>query len=264
MASTIGLTGLLSSSDGAGTILEDLIDTATSPYTGTINYTGVVADTSRFASSPPKSKTNAIGVGEWTVSASARFPGGGADFGDVSDLTYSSLDDFKVSSWTLNMNWDEFDDTGMAAAGVTWREWVMGALSWTATVQCNIDDTTALPAVGASATATFKINDDTADNTLAGTALVQNVSGVVSRGARNTATVTLQGTGDLTSAGTNPLFPAGALDKSAVTGIVLRAEGDVDYEGEALLRGCTISTGIGQLIDIGLDIRGTGALTRGS
>lgn len=263
MASTIGLTGLLSS-DSESTVLGNLLDTTTSPYTGTCTYSGVVVDSSAFESTAPKSITNAVGIGEWTVSASARYPGGGADFGDTSDLTYSSLDDFKVSSYTLNLQWQEFDDTGMAAAGVTWREWVMGALSWSATVNCNIDDTTALPAVNTSATATFKINDDTVDNTLAGTAIVSSVSPTVARGARNSATVTLTGTGDLTGAGTLGLLGSGAIDKSAVTGIILRAAGDIDYEGEAYLRGCTINAGIGGLVDIGIDIRGTGALTRGS
>jgi hypothetical protein len=83
----------------------------------------------------------------------------------------------------------------------------------------------------------------------------------------NTATVNFVGSGNLTSAGTNTLFPAGALTRPDITDILLQvdAEGssDVDFDGAAFWTSLGISVAIGSPIEVSATLRGAGALVLG-
>lgn len=265
MTSTIGLTGLLSSDDGDNTKdLYRILNTSADPRRGTITMVAEIADASAFESSNPIAITNSAGIGSATGSFEALFPRDGAAWGDEGLVTFASGYTENISGYTLNLACQAYDDTGFASTPPSFRSFVPGEISWSGSYTANIDNATAHSLPGTSGAATFRLNDDTVDNSLAGTIIVNSVDWNVQRGAKNTATVGFVGSGNITSAGTNPLFTAGALATPDATDIVLRAEGDVDWDGAAFWTGLSISVVIGQPITITGTLQCTGSYVLGS
>jgi len=265
MASTIGLTGLLSSDDGDNTKdLYRILNTSSDPSSGSITMTADIANVSAFESANPIAIANAAGIKSATGSFNAFFPRDGAAFGDEGLVTFANGYTENVSGYTLNIACGSYDDTAFASTPPGFRTFIPGEISFSGSYQCNIDDATAHELPGTSGAATFRLNDDTVDNSLAGTIIVQSVNWNVARGAKNNATVNFVGTGNLTSAGTNPLFAAGALATPNVTDIVLRAEGDIDWDGAAFWTSLGITCNIGSPITIAGSLQCTGTYSLGS
>jgi hypothetical protein len=265
MASTIGLTGLLSSDDSDDTKdLYVILNTAADPSSGSITMTAQVDNTSPFESSNPIAVVNAAGIKSATGSFNAFFPRDGAAYGDGGLVTFANGYTENISGYTLNLSCQSFLDTKQASTPPEFHSYIPGEISFSGSYQCNIDDTTAHSLPSTSGAATFRLNTDTAANTLAGTIIVQSVNWNVERGAKNNATVNFIGSGNLTSAGTNPLFAAGALTTPDVTDIVLRAEGDIDWDGSAFWTALNITCNIGAPITIAGSLQCTGAYALGS
>lgn len=265
MTSTIGLTGLWSSDDADDTKdLYRILNTSTDPSQGSITMAAEIADSSAFESSNPIAITQTSGIKSATGSFQAFFPRDGAAWGDEGLVTFANGYTSNVNGYTLNIACQAYDDTGFSSTPPGFRDFCAGEISFSGSYQTNIDNATAHSLPSTSGAATFRMNTDTADNTLAGTIIVQTVDWNVARGAKNNATVNFAGTGNLTSAGTNPLFAAGALATPDLTDIVLRAEGDVDWDGTAFWTSLGINVNIGQPITIAGSLQATGAYTLGS
>ncbi len=271
MASTTGLTGLLSVADtstGAvdqtGFDLYHLIETATDPLECTINGTGESFPSVGFETgSVMVAKDQLQGLSAWTGSFTARYPRANPAVGHQGLVTFGNGYVVKCNGWTMTINAESYDDTGFASTPPTWREALPGQITATGSFTCAIDDTTAIT-LSTTGSATFRMNtESTDDNTLAGSIVITGWSPVVRQGAKNIVTYNFTVNGNLTAAGDNTLFPAGALVTPDMTEIVLRAKGSRTYRGDAFWTSVTIGAQIGSPIQATVGFQGSGALTVG-
>lgn len=267
---TIGLTGLLSVADTSGAAvgqtgfdLHRIINTTTDPYTCTINTTGEAFDVSAFESTSPVAKDMLQGIGVWTASFAGRYPKNAPIAGHEGSVVFANGYVLGTSAWSITLNAETYDDTAMASTPPTWRSFLPGEITGSGSFDVRIDDTTALTALTTGA-ATFRMNPaTTTPNTLAGTIIITGVSPTVARGARNVATYNFVFDGNITGAGDESLFAAGAMTTPDLTEIVLRAEGSRDYTGIGHWTSLTIGAAIGSPIEVSGTLQGSGALTIG-
>ena len=265
MAGTIGLTGLLSSDDAdTSKDLYRLLNTSTDPFSASLSVTGETFDVSAFESTAPVAKDMEGGLGAWTGQFSGRYPKNAPAIGHEGLVTFANGYVLGCSGWSITMNCESYDDTAFASTPPTWRTMIPGEISATGSFDVRIDDTTPLTLLTSGA-ATFRMNTEaTDDNELSGTIIIDTLNPTISRGARNVATYNFVFDGNVTSAGDNALFAAGALATPDLTDIVLRAKGAIDYTGSAHWTSLTIGSQIGSPIEVSGSLQGSGALTVGS
>ena len=275
MAATIGIEGLISSDDADTTKdLYHLLNNGIAPYSFSAQIPTEIAASTAFASTPPKAGTNISGLRSWTASFAGRFPRSSPAMGHEGLATYGSMSVgsgylLGLTGWSLSLSCESFDDTALASSPPTWRSFVPGLITGTGTMDVRIDDTTALE-VGTEGAITLRTNvESTEDNRISGSIIVTGVSPSVAVGSKNTAQISFAFTGDISSAGDNPILPAGALGAAAeltkpdITDVVLRASGSRDYDGSAFWTALNINCAIGSPIDVTGTLQGTGALTLG-
>lgn len=265
MAGTIGLTGLLSSDDADNTKdLYRILNTSTDPFTASVNASFPAVDVSAFESTSPVAKDMESDIGSWTGSFTGRYPKNAAAMGHEGLVTFSSGYVLGCSGWSITLNCEAYDDTEFASTPPSWRSFIPGEITATGSFDVRVDDTTPLT-LGTTGSATFRMNTETTnDNELSGTIRITGVQPTVARGAKNVATYNFAFDGNVTSAGDNALFTAGALATPDLTAIVLRAAGAIDYDGDAFWTSLTINTRIGSPIEVSGSLQGSGALTAGS
>ena len=272
MTSTIGAQGLLDMSGEAdSTDLKNIVETAAAPVSASISGTAPSTDVSPLVGDTvPIAVTNAAGIGEYTMTANARYPKAAAKYGSDGLVTASGLDLGRVSSYTVTLNCQEYEDTALASTPPTFKGFIPGEVSGTWSLETNIDDTTALPEVGDTATgATFRLSTaSTNDNEISGDIIVTGVTPNVSRGEKNTATVSGVFTGELSAAGDESLFTGSTVARPQDTDFILKPDAatpsSVTYAGTVFWTSIAISVNMNQPIDIALTMRGTGALVHNS
>lgn len=268
MAPTVGLTGLISSSD-TGKPLHYLINSGTDPYSASLTITGESFDSTPFASTAPVAASNIAGLQSWSGSFSGRFPAGGAASGHLGNVTFSSGYATNVRGWTITASVPALDVTAQGSTAPTWMSYLPGLYSYTGSYECLVDDTTAISAC-TSGSATFRIStESTNDNELSGNIVVTGVAVNGQVGDRWSVTVSFVVSGNLSTDGDSSLFEvdsAGTPDPLATpeaTTINIRVDGSRDYEGDAFETGWTISSAIGSQVNVSVNFQGTGALTIG-
>lgn len=152
----------------------------------------------------------------------------------------------------------EFDPAG---TGITDEEYIPGPYNWQANFTGHFDDAVALVLAGGQSVCTFKIREDTADHTIAGTAIATALSPTIDPNSLSLMPVTLRGTGNLTAAGTaNTLLPPGVLSAFTVGAIEFQLNNGTIIESEAFPTSINISVDPSQPIQITTNIRLTGDL----
>jgi hypothetical protein len=270
MGSTVPLNGFLSAPDTAtgaidqtGFDLYHLINTSIDPSACTINGTGEAFPSTGFVSgSVPVAVDSLQGLGGWSGSFSGRYPNGAPAVGHQGLVTFANGYVLKCNAWSMTLNAESFDDTGFDTIPPTWMDFLPGQISGSGSFTCVVDDATAITMNTAGA-ATFRMNNESGtDNTLAGNIVITGFSPAVALGGgRNQVTYTFAVNGNITSAGDNTLFPAGALATPDSTEIVLRASGSRTYTGFAFWTSLTIGAQVGSPITASVNFKGTGALT---
>lgn len=268
MAPTVGLTGLISSSD-TGKPLHYLINSGTDPYSASLTITGESFDTTPFASTAPVAATNIAGLQSWSGSFNGRFPAGGAASGHLGLVTFGSGYATNVRGWTITGSIAALDVTAQASTAPTWMSFLPGLYTYSGSYECLVDDTTAISAC-TSGSATFRIStESTNDNELAGNIVVTGVSVNGQVGDRWLVTVSFVVSGVLTTDGDSSLFEVAAagtpddLETPEATAISIRVDGSRVYSGNAFETGWTISSAIGSQVSVSVNFQGTGALTIG-
>lgn len=268
MAATVGLTGLISSSD-TGKPLHYLINSGTDPYTASLTINGEAFDVSAFASTAPIATAQIGGLQSWNGSFNGRFPASSAASGHTGLVTFSSGYVTLCRGWTITASVPALDVSAQASTPPTWMDYLPGLYSFTGSYECLVDDTTAISSCTSGA-ATFRIStESTNDNELAGTILVTgvNVNGQV--GDKWSVTVSFVVNGNLTTDGDSSFFnvdSAGtpdALETPLATAISIRVAGSRTYTGSAFETGWTLTSRIGSAIEASVQFQGTGALTIG-
>lgn len=271
MASTIGAKGLLDmSGEIDNTDLKNIVEAAADPVSASISGTAPATDVSPLdGASGTLTSTQAAQIGSFTMSSNCVFPSGAAKYGSDGLVTLSSGNIGRVSSYTLTLSAQEFDDTAMATPPPTWATFIPGQISGTFSIETNIDDTGKLPTPGTKIEnsgegGTFRISTaTTVDNTIAADLIVTDVSPNIARGQKNTATVSGVLTGTITSAGDEALFGSGDVALPEDTDFTLHPDdgGSTNYSGTVFWTSVAITCSINQPIDIALTMRGTGELT---
>lgn len=265
MASTIGQTGLLSSNDAdTSKDLYHLLNTSTASYSATITQSAGIYPVTPFNATAPVASVNVAGLNSWRGTFNGRYPNATAGVGHQGLITYSSGYVLGATGFSLNLSAESYQDTALASTPPTDEAYIPGLISCTGTFDVRIDGTTATSPAGTSGSATFRLTTDTSDNELSGTIIVSEVVQEVKIGAKNVGRYSFTFTGNITSAGTNTLFPAGTLTTPDATDILLDVNGTTDYSGSAFWTGLAITVQIGSPIEVSGTLQGTGALTRGS
>jgi|DEB0MinimDraft_3_1074331.scaffolds.fasta_scaffold09542_3 hypothetical protein len=276
MADTIGIQGLLSSDDSTTTKdLYHLLNSGIAPYSFSAQIPTEVAAITPFASTPPVAGSSISGLRSWTANFSGRFPRSSPAMGHEGLATFGSMSVgsgylLGLTGWSLALSVESFDSTELSSTPPTWRSFVPGLISATGTFDVRIDDTTAIE-VGTEGAITLRTNVETTnDNEFSGNIIVTNVAPSVAVGSRNTAQISFVFTGPISVDGDAPMFPVAsagtpdALGKPDITDVVLRAAGNIDYDGSAFWTSLNINCAIGSPIDVTGTLQGVGALALGS
>ena len=268
MAATVGLTGLISSSD-TGKPLNYLINSGTDPYSANLTIPKEVFDVTPFASTAPIAVSKIGGLLSWNGSFNGRFPAGSAASGHTGLVTFASGYDTLCRGFTMNATAAAFDVTAQASTAPTWMDYVPGLYAFSGSYECLVDDTTAI-SVGDEGSATFRIStESTNDNELAGSIVASIVAIAGQVGDKWIVTVSFDVDGNLTTDGDSSFFnvdSAGtpdALETPVATAISIRAAGSRTYSGDAFETGWSISSRINSAIDVSVNFQGTGELTIG-
>lgn len=212
------------------------------------------------------------GLKQWSMTASAHA------FATARASAASGLVSFSTGGYALHMESAEveltapaLDITSAAATPPTWRSFRPEAIAGRFRFLCRVDSETSLadlPAEGAALpTLTFKYGEDTADDTLAGSAILTSRRDNAS--AKNLTTVEYGGvfTGNITPAGTNSLFGSSALGvpewpqgTPGATKLEL-ATGNDTWEGDAFWTRLLVRWAMGSFVSLDLTAQGTGALS---
>lgn len=168
-----------------------------------------------------------------------------------------------VQTYDLTINIPEGRTTEFdpATAGITDEEYIPGPYNWQANFTGFYDDAVALVLAGGQSVCTFKIREDTADHTIAGTAIATALSPTIDPNSISTMPITLRGTGGLTVVGTaNTLLPPGVLGAFTVGAIEFQLNNGTLIETEAFPTSINISVDPSQAIQVTTNIRLTGGL----
>lgn len=266
MAQIIADNGLVSSWAGTGN--SALISGGSAPYEFTLTGTKPEADVTPFVSGGTAFRQFALGLGEWSAAMSTRLSP--VKYGSGGLVTASAAYTTNVRSWRMSIAATPAEkSTVMNATPPTWQTYVPNLVQWSGTYEAFVDDTTALVFPTSTAESiTFKLVENaSADHTLSGSCLIQQLSAPIRIGSISVATYSFRGTGTLTAAGTSgsgvgaPLFAAGALTKPAVGSLVLQAASGRTYTGDAFWESIDIDCVVDEVINVTINAKGTGALT---
>lgn len=275
MAVTTGITGLVRASNAEGTDLASIIGEADgdpagtiSPYSASLAVTHPVLDTTAFGSSIV-SRSKILGLGSWTGNIVGHWHTGAFSAGIGSLVSLQTSYDLNIQGYNLTITSDALQ---YKVLGDSWFANAPGLVTWNATIDALIDSTTAV-SLGAAGdtgeTVTLTIDDDTAGTgtnpSFTGTCVISSVSPNVVQGDLNRVSITIEGTGDLTSVVGNDngytVFPAGVVGPSAATEIVVTAATGRTYTGDFLWNSISLRASPGELVDVTIAGVGTGALT---
>ena len=267
MTSTTPITGFISAPDTSGGAVDQtgfdlyrLLNTSTAPFSAGLNITAESFDVTAFASSLV-AVDKIQGLKGFTASFSGRYPRCTPKAGHEGLVTYSNGYTVGCRSWSITVNAGTEDDTALSSTPPEWMDSIPNLISASGTFEAVIDDTTAisLPNTGA---ATFRLNTESGDdNTVAGNIGITGVSSTIALGnGRNLVTYTFDFDGNLTFAGDNSLFAAGALTKPDLTEIVIKADNSRTYTGTTHWTSITMGAAIGSPIEVSGSLQGSGAL----
>lgn len=268
MATARGHEGLLTVSDTSAASVDQtshliyhIVNTATRVNAVTLNVNDPDQDATGFASTAPVSMTyRRDGLYDWSGSFSAFYPKAAPASGHLGQVTFTQATTNKVESWSIAMTCEEFDDTGMGD-DVEAREFQPGLWSATGSYRARQDSGTAGVMKGAVGNAIFRLTTAGTDNTLSCGITITSVSKPIAIGGQVFLDYSFRATGPVTSAGTNTLFPTGAITQPELTEVSIRSTGSRTDSGLCFLTGLNASVAIGQSITVDATFRGTGELT---
>lgn len=242
------------------------------PYKFNISVQGGAIDTTGFGGSAVITRTNIAAPYSWTFSVTCRSPNTPAS-GFSGSVAWSSGNySTNVRDWNLDLRYGEKQVTAMDGSGVVAHSFIPLAASWSGGFTGYIDGTTALalPTLpGATlATLTLKALENSAgtDDTLAGSALVTQLTGDVGVDGSGEYSYSFEGSGDLAAAGTNygvastGIWSGGSLVTPAAGEVTITAATGRTFVGDAFTTGVSWRVNVDSGIEVVLSGRGTGAL----
>lgn len=259
MTATVGIEGQLTIAGASE--LKNIIESM-KVHSATLNTSIDNADVTSWATTPPVAASTAIGLQQWSISVSAHFPAVPA-FGKCGEFVFSNGYVVGADTWSMALSCGVFESTAFNNTCPTYASFVPGMISGSGSYECNLDSATAISGLGSgiAGAATFRMSDEATDNTLACNINAIQEDASLAIGSKNRVGYGFQTDGDITAAGTSPLFTAGTITKPDTTEVVLRAAGSRTYTGDAFWSNIGISVPMRGLVAITMTLQGTGALT---
>jgi hypothetical protein len=212
-------------------------------------------------------ETKVAGVYDWTASIDLVYPTA-PELGSKGLVTYAAGYTTSVLDFSISISWPE-TVLSLLSGNTSSRVAYPGYPSWSGSYNALLDDTV-IPAVGSTAAdapgsggnaATFRLRDDTTDDTLAGNIVLTSATPTATSGDLQRVAFAFDGAGQLTAAGSSNLFAAGAIGKSSTTEVVFLQDASETYTGDAFMTGVTINVVPDQVMTAQVTLRGSGALT---
>ena len=270
MAHTVGISGLVAvpdtdgaSADQTGLELHKLLGSGSNvgglPYSHTLNITNDTHDITAFASGL-HTMEQIGGLNSWSVDVGMRFK---KKTGICGNVTFGSGYALLVNQWGLTIATQvDTEATSFASTCPAWKEAIPLMQSWSGDYSGGLDSGTAITTPLPSGAATFRLSDETtADNTLAGSIVIAGASPSVQVGQKNTVSHSFTGNGNLTSAGDDPLFPAGVVPLPTEAEVVFTAASGRTFTGRCFRSNVQITVPINGPIEVRATLQGTGELT---
>ena len=246
-----------------------------SPYKFDLNIAGGSVESTGYGGSAVIASTHLPTPASWTGTITCRAPNtvqtGYAGLVSFSGSEYTS----NIKDWALTLAYASKEVTAFNGTGVSWKEFVALAASWSGTFSGFVDGTTpvtppTLPGATLS-TITCKLIDQgaSADDTLSGAAMVTQTGPSAGLDGSNEASLSFQGSGVLTAAGVNyGTNSSGVFDDTAGTivtpsagSLVLTAASGRTYTGDAFPTSLAWRCGVATALELVIGVQGTGALT---
>ena len=272
MARTRGIEGLLTapatSSAAFGTVDQTAFDlylmltNEVAPFAATLTASAASLDKTAWASTPPTALGKTTDIPTYTMSFEARYPQVAAN-GACGLVTFANGYVLHTDSMTINISWAVYPADEFATVCPTSHALVPGEVTVTGTYSGVLDDTTSLSDVGTSGAITLRVDDDTVDATIAGTANITNWDAGIVTGSENRVTHAFEFDGDATMAGTNNVLPSGVIGIPDITEVVLRAAGSRDYTIAAFLQSISFNLAFGSLVGFSATLQCTDDLVIG-
>lgn len=266
---TIGLEGLLTAT--GTTDLAFLIGTGTKPYRANIDIAVETFDSTGFDPTAPVAVSMIPGVKSWTGGFTGKFPKSSPASGHEGLVTFANGYVLGCRGWSISATAQLFENAAQASTPPQWYDYISGLYSFTGSYDVLVDDATPLATAGTSGAAEFRMSKETTnDNKFSGTIITNSRSAPFEVNGRTIVRYGFVVSGNLSVDGDSPPFAVAAagtadpLVRPAVTAINLRANGNIDYSGNAFLTGWTVGSQIGSPVEVSATFQGTGALTDGS
>lgn len=241
-------------------ILYHLVNTSTDPFQVSYSVTEPSQDATAFASTAPVVMAmRPDGLAEWTASFSAHYPKAAARSGHLGNVTFGSGTAIDPVGFTINWACQAIESTAMADVPPTWKSYIPGLWSASGTYQIRPGATT-VEALRAQGAATFRLTTADTANTLAGSIHLTGAAKQITMGQTILIDYPFAFDGQVTTAGTNGLFPAGVLTEPEITEIGIRSLASRIATGNCFIESLSVSVQVGSPIAVTGTLRGTGAL----
>lgn len=268
MATARGHEGLLSVPDAdpstnsqLGHMLHHLVNDSTRPFSVSYSVNNPAQQDTGFASVAPIAHSfRPDGLADWSGSFEAYYPKAAPASGHLGSVTFAGGTVTRIENYTLNLQQEEMDNTGMASTPPTFREYQPGLWQISGTYRARVDSAAGIT-LGTRGAATFRLTTAVLDNTIAGSITITSIGKAIAIGSQVFVDYGFQFEGQATSAGTNTLLPTGTLDEPELTYVTIRSTALRIESGFCFVSGLSVSVAIGQPITVSGTLRGSGALT---
>lgn len=263
MSQTIGLTGFITVTNAASSLYHLLGCTGSiggAPYTINATVSAPEFATTRFQNSLVFG-SHITGINEWSGTVNMRFPNPNALTGKCGLLTYANGYATDVVDWSLEISAAAIDVTSQANPCPVWRTYKPGLINWSGSYNAHVDDGITMDFPLQNGSATFKLDAVTPTaNSFTGNIYSTNNGVSIVVDDKNTSSHSFRGTGALTSAGSTPLLPTGPITRPTVEEVTITVEGGRTYVGDAFWESVSITCPVDGLIEVAVNLRGTGDL----
>lgn len=219
------------------------------------------------------------GLSDWSVTLEA-YGFATPRLGNVGTVTWSATGyALHVYEWDWTIETEQVHDItemGSSPTNTLFRSFRPDSTKWYGTIRARADSATALAVPHQPGTAlptlTLVYGDSATDESLSGTARIQQLSTAVRRGSLTEADFSFTGSGACTPAGTGSLFGSTAFTVptwneggSAAGAIVIDTKATATRKtltgADSFWRRINLRCAVGEAVSITVDAQGTGALT---
>jgi hypothetical protein len=239
---------------------------STRPFAFSLAFNEAAQDITGFASTAPVVRSQQpSGIAEWSGTITGYYPKTAPLSGHVGNVTFGDGFDTCPRSFSIDFQWESFEQTCMGSTAPEWMEHRPGLGSGTGAYQCLVPVNAPLTLVGQTGTAEFRIANTGTPCTIEGSIHINSAS-VGARIGENVVVdygFTFNGNATFTGTAGNSLLANGTtlIEPQETEVKFFTVNSTEGFTGRCFLTGMSISVAIGSPIEVNLTLQGTGDLT---